>query len=73
MLKFFLDVWNQDPLKDTIVVKDTYDKIYIWCITWWCNLVHVSIGLTFKIPFYGESDVIYFKFDSGYYGDPILR
>ena len=31
------------------------------------------MGLTFKTVFYGESDVISFKFDCAYYGDPILR
>ena len=29
--------------------------------------------MTFKMAFYGESDVIIFKFDSENYGDPILR
>ena len=46
---------------------------YVQCITWLCNLVHVSIGLPFKTVFYGESDVIYFKLESEYHGDPILR
>ena len=39
-------------------------------MTWRCNLDHVSIGLAFN---YSESDVIYFKFDSKYNGDPILQ
>ena len=42
-------------------------------MTWQCNLVHVSIGVPFKIAFYGESNVIYSKFHNEYYGDPILR
>ena len=46
---------------------------YIYCITWRCYLVHVSIGLAFKTAFYGECDFIYLKFDSEYYGDLILR
>ena len=29
--------------------------------------------LTFKTVFYGECDVIDFKFDSEYYGEPNLR
>ena len=65
---------QKDRLKDNIIVQNTNYKIYIYlCITKRCNLVHVSIGLTFKAIFYGESDVIHFKFDSEYYGDPILR
>ena len=46
---------------------------YIYCITWRYCLVHVSIGPTLKSAIYGESDFIYLKFDSEYYGDPILR
>ena len=29
--------------------------------------------MTFKTAFYGESDVINFKFHSEFYSDPILR
>ena len=47
--------------------------LYIHCITWRFCLVHASIGLTFKTAFYDESDFIYFKIDSEYYGDRILR
>ena len=61
-----------DPLKDTLVVQtQTMKYIYIHCITRRYNYVHFSIGFTFKIVFYGESDVIHFiNFDSGYCGDP---
>ena len=45
---------------------------YIYSIIWQCNLVDVSIELTFKTAFYAENDVIYFKFDSEYYGDHSL-
>ena len=51
------------------MIKDAY----IHCITWQCNSVHVLIELTFKTAFYAESAVIYFTFDSRYYGDPILH
>ena len=45
----------------------------IYCITERCNLAYISFGLTSKTVFYFENDVIDFKFDSEYYGDPILR
>ena len=35
--------------------------------------LHCPIELTFKTLFYGESDVIIFRFDSECYVDPILR
>ena len=57
----FLGCMHQYSLKD----NNADDEIYIYyCITWWCNLFPISIGLTFKAAFYGESDFIHFIFDS---------
>ena len=65
-------LWRHSNVITKSSSKNTNVEIYIYCITWWCNLIRVSIGLTFKTAFYGESDVIYFKFENKYYGDPIL-
>ena len=72
--EILFDCMLRDPLQDKNVVQIyTMKYTYIRCITERCNLVPVSIGLTFKTVFYGEIDVINFKFDTEYYGDPIPR
>ena len=64
---------HQDPLQDKLLSKTHKIKYtYIYCIIERCNLTHISIGFTFKTAYYGEIDVINFKFDSEYYSDPIL-
>ena len=49
----------QNPLQDYSVIQNIHDKINTFFLH-----VHVSIGLTFKTVFYGESDVINLKFDN---------
>ena len=52
----------------------THDEnVHIYCISRWCNLVNFFIGLTFKTVFCGETDMIYIKFCSEYYGHLILQ
>ena len=36
------------------IKAQTMKYTYIYCITLGCNVVHVSIGLTFKTALYGD-------------------
>ena len=74
MMKICMSVYNNLLLKKIMLFKiQSVQYAYFYYITRRCNFIQVSVEFAFKNVYNGESDIISFKFDSGYHGGNDLR